>query len=416
MTLPEIIYDIKRVLGGGDTPVDSKYLDSHLTQVVNQARAEALSINYMQMREKKSISGAMQDFMVLQNSESFNQNVQPVTGDLESNSGSATNFGSQLYRKLKKYSIESEPGSFFQWNKNEFDSYKAASETINVTDVCSFKLPSPVLTFGRNNGFLSFTDHSFDAIKMENASLPINNNYYDLPGLGGDHVRVVYGLKELRDLQKHKASFPYKRGIRNVATDDSSIIARYNANYLTPDHLYGTSADRIPSHLITFKNPLAVVTNSDIFLNGPNTHDNFDTTAEATAATLGGGWNNNSIEYNNQYNYNNRRGSSVLLIDTPLGKYLTDDVYLDSSKRFGCYLVSGVFSDPTLLPNYNFQNSEYPMPVELLPQLKQNLMANQLMIAQGIEEDLLNDGNNKSRAQSNVQPRQQASGRPSRKA
>ena len=78
--------------------------------------------------------------------------------------------------------------------------------------------------------------------------------------------------------------------------------------------------------------------------------------------------------------------------------------------------MSGIFADPTQLPNYNFKRSEYPVPMELLPQLKQNLMANQLMIARQIEADVLNDGLDKAAPTQNVQPRRQVAGRPNNKA
>ena len=433
MTLPEIIYDIKRIISGGDTTVDSKFLDSHLTQVVNQARAEALSVHYMQMREKRALSEAMQDFYVLQNSGAFRNAgfLGGTDGDDDLETGVTTNYptgqsspansGSQLYRRLKKYSIEASEGTIYRWNRTESN-----KSTPLVTDVSRFTLPSPVLKFGRNNGFLSFTDHSFDAIKAVDGSTDISlYEFYEAPQLGGDHVRVVYGLKELRDLQKHKAAFPYKMGYASPDTGDSKIVihrALQGADVAGIEDEVGSTFYN--NHFITLKNPVACVTNSDIFLNGINISEPFNgnshTVAEIRSSVDGFGWSHNEyFQVDGQYNHQYRRKDVVLLINTPLGKILTDDTHLDLNKTFGAYIVSGIFADPTLLPNYSYKRSEYPIPQELLPGLKQNLIANQLMIARQIEEDLLNDGVDRSglaASQPNVQPRQQAAGRPRNKA
>ncbi len=422
MTLPEIIYDIKRTISGGDTTSDSKFLDTHLTKVVNQARAEALSVHYMQMREKRALSEAQQDFLVLQNSKAFNtEHHFTSTDDLESNSGNSNDSGSVLYRRLKKYAIEASEGSVYQWDRSEFNEGVTTSGSpgkVSVTDVCRFTLPSPILKFGRNSGFLSFTDHSYDALQMHGTDIS-SWNYYTAPQLGGDHVKVVYGLKELRDLQKHKASFPYKRGFRTQPHNDSIIRSQILFNVPeTPQRLVSSTAEKLGEQWISFKNPLAVVTNSDIFLNGPDVSTDWDLAVEADAATSNGGWDYNEyFQKGGQYDYTTRRKDVVLLIDSPLGKHLIDDTFMNVSMKFGTYLVTGIFADPTLLPNYNFIQSEYPIPEELLPGLKQNLIANQLMIARRIEEDRLNDGNDTSRdMQQNVQPRQQAAGRQRRKS
>ena len=436
MTLPEIIYDIKRIISGGDTTVDSKFLDSHLTQVVNQARAEALSVHYMQMREKRALSEAMQDFYVLQNSGAFRSGLTQGTDaddDLETGvtvntpSGNAGGLGagSQLYRRLKKYSIEASEGTIYRWNRTTGN-----KSTPLVTDVSRFTLPSPVLKFGRNNGFLSFTDHSYDSIMAIDGGASLDGyEFYEAPQLGGDHVRVVYGLKELRDLQKHKAAFPYKMGFAeqgNTAdTGDSKIMfhrALNSPNFVAASEETGSTFYK--NHFITLKNPVACVTNSDIFLNGLNISENFDgtshTVSEIQESYDGFGWSHNEyFQVGGQYNHQYRRKDVVLLINTPLGKILPDDSTLDINKSFGAYIVSGIFADPTLLPNYSYKRSEYPIPQELLPGLKQNLIANQLMIARQIEEDLLNDGVDRSglaASQPNVQPRQQAAGRPRNKA
>lgn len=431
MTLPEIIYDIKRIISGGDTSVDSKFLDSHLTQVVNQARAEALSVHYMQMREKRALSEAFQDFLVLQNSKSFskeNSTTFDSHDDLDSTSGVAADSGSQVYRRLLKYSIEASKGSIYEWNKNRFDSqYGSNAGKVNLTDMCKFTLPSPVLKFGRNNGFLSFTDHSFDALKITgtNANTHV---FHTAPQLGGEHVRVVYGLKELRDLQKHRASFPYKRGFRTPIDDDSKIVKstgitdeQFAASTLSQGRNIATSFDAIMNQWISFKNPLAVVTNSDIFLHGAFTDDGISNVNEHTNSIGGGYQPDEYFQIDGQYNHQYRRKDVVMLIDTPLGKHLTNDSYIQPDKRFGSYLVSGIFANPTQLPNYNFKRSEYPIPQELLPGLKQNLIANQLMIAKQIEEDNINDGNDKNQlqrqnVQPNNQPRRQAAGRPRSRA
>ena len=330
MTLPEIIYDIKRTISGGDTTVDSKFIDAHLTQVVNQARAEALSVHYMQMREKRSLSEANQDFIVLQNSSAFRQNITDGTtdaDDLESDTGGADmpggSAGSVLYRKLKKYSIEASEGTVYEWDKTTEN-----RATTKVTDVCRFTLPSPVLKFGRNSGFLSFTDHSYDAIKGTQDDA---NYYYPAPQLGGDHVRVVHGLKELRDLQKHKASFPYKSGHRDLLTGDTGI-SQYRPTMspsLYADTAPATAGSGNYTQWITLKNPIACITNSDLFLNGiPISHEN-SSESNYNNAVEDEGWSNNEyFELESQYNHQYRRKDVVMLIDTPIGKINPDNVKL----------------------------------------------------------------------------------------
>jgi hypothetical protein len=434
MTLPEIIYDIKRIISGGDTSADSKFIDAHLTQVVNQARAEALSVHYMQMREKRSLSEAYQEFHVLQNSGAFDLGTDATTDDhdanddLESNSGNAADFGSQYYRQLKQYSVEASEGTVYKWD-SKYENRKAPL----YTDMCKFYMPSPVLKFGRNSGFLSFTDVSYDWVHTDGTSI-LNYNGFDAPGLGGDDVRVVYGMKELRDLQKHKASFPYKMGFGSNESP-TTRFAEYSAStediyadgsYLTnpPDITSNTIANS--GRWISFKNPIAVVSNSDIWNGGvPVTYNegdgsNIDKRGNLKdAATLWGQQETPEEDYflqGGQYNHNVRRKDAVLLLNSTIGRYLINDIYMNANRRFGMYLVSGIFADPTKLPNYNFKRSEYPIPQELLPQLKQNLITNQLMIAKRIEEDLINDGNDKGAPAQNVQPRQQAAGRQRSKA